>query len=198
MRPWVIAAAAMLATSACTTDDPTQGGFFGGLAGIASGSYERRIDEQSAAWIEEEARYQEEVATKVTLDTALSERRSQAVYLERQTRLFEKDAAALHAEVAALRTDKDATVDQIVETEADVARLLDQIDKVQSEQEPPASGSSAVGTGGDPDAEGASTGDKIGELRGYIVELQDTLEALKAARAGKVGSAPESRPSGLD
>ncbi|PTE12378.1 hypothetical protein C9427_02000 [Mesorhizobium helmanticense] len=41
-----LAVEALLLLGGCNTTDPRQGGFFGGVGGIASGEYDRRIAER--------------------------------------------------------------------------------------------------------------------------------------------------------
>ncbi len=49
-------AAAALPLAACDSSDPADGGFFNGVQGLSSGTYEARIDEREAALTEAQRR----------------------------------------------------------------------------------------------------------------------------------------------
>ncbi|MFQ5622797.1 MAG: hypothetical protein ACE5FS_05305 [Paracoccaceae bacterium] len=73
MRSLVLLAALSALTSACkTTGDPAEGGFFSGVAGVAGGGYQARVDEReqavAAAQAENAALRQEQAG--VAADTA--------------------------------------------------------------------------------------------------------------------------------
>ena len=59
MRILLGTTALMLALAACNTTDPDQGGFFGGLGGLASGSYERDTQARRQGLAAEQARNQQ-------------------------------------------------------------------------------------------------------------------------------------------
>lgn len=179
------AIALALLLAGCASDDPKQGGFFGGLIGLGSGAYEDRVDQESAALNAEQVRYQEGIDDQDRLDGAVKERRAQADRLEREIAALGADIGDLDAEIAAMRRDEAVTLDDVTAAEAKVAALVDEIDRVQKEQ---AAHEQAKALGADADRDtdpaqfGEPSADQVSDLRAYINKLQDALEALKAAR----------------
>src|SRR5262245_59565111 len=83
-------------TGGCNSDDPNQGGLFGGLIGLGSGSYEQRVADREAEWAEEEAAYQAEVAAKGDLDQDLEARRQSASALDQDIATLEQSVIDLN------------------------------------------------------------------------------------------------------
>ena len=175
----------ILTISSCTSDDPSKGGLFGGLAGLGSGAYEQRVVDRTAALKAEEKRYQDAVAAKDTLDGRLEERREHAVFLRRQASLLENEIKTLQVEIETLQTEEKATNDQIASEEADVASILDDIDQVRSEQEVKNQAAWLEAETEQVVEERARDDEskkEVSELRAYILELQAAVEALKTVR----------------
>lgn len=185
MRARALMGGIALIASGCASDDPGKGGFFGGLIGLGSGSYERRVADRTEAWKAEEARYQEELASKNELDGTLRDRRTRAVYLERQVVMLQQDIDELNAEIDSLETEEDVTSEEIDQAEAGVASLLKDIDELESER---AAQKQAKSLGAEADSEtdpaqfGEPPPEKVSELRAYITKLQEAVEELKTAR----------------
>ena len=184
--------AAALLLAGCTTDDPDKGGLFGGLIGIGSGAYEERVADQTAALKTEEIRYKSEVDGNRELDRALRERRSQASDLQRQLASLRQQVDGLDVEIEALRREGTVTGDEVEKAESNVASILDEIDRIESEQVVHEK-AKALGADGDPDTDPAEFGEppseQVSDLRAYIIELQEAVDALKSARERHAGEA---------
>jgi chromosome segregation ATPase len=174
-----------LIVGGCAADDPGKGGFFGGLIGLGSGSYERRAADRTEAWKAEEARYQEELASKNELDGALRDRRTRAVYLERQVAMLQQHIDELNAEIDSLETEEHVTSEEIEQAEAGVASLLKDIDELEEEkaaQEQARSLGAEADSETDPAQFGEPPPEKVSEMRAYITRLQEAVDELKTAR----------------
>ena len=169
----------------CASDDPEKGGFFGGLLGLGQGSYQERIKSERDALKVEEARYRDESDRKFALDHSLASRRSQAADLEIQLATLRDKTSVLEEEIASLQQKKDLTTDQVANAEADVANLLDDIDRIETERQAQWR-ALALGADADEDADPAAFGEppreQTSELRAYINRLQEAVDALKLAR----------------
>jgi len=178
----------------CATDDPSRGGFFGGLIGLGSGAYEARVADQTAALKAEELRYREEIDGNKRLDQALRERQAEASDLERDLTSLRQEIDGLDIEIAALQREETTTRDEVAKAEADVASLLDDIDRIEAEQEAHEQ-AKALGADADQDADPAAFGEppreQVSDLRAYIIELQAAVEALKSARERRAVSQAE-------
>ncbi len=199
MKPALLVASIVFLMGGCTSDDPNQGGLIGGLVGLGSGSYEQRVADKTASWNADEQRYQEEVASKNTLDATVHDRHYQVTDLELQVAEIEGDIAALDAEIEALQTEEAVTSDELAEAEGKIALLLDDIDALSANQSAalPLDVEAVVREFG-PDVDGAQESDRTVELRAYIAELGETVEALKSARERNVDEASRDIQSASD
>lgn len=185
MRAFALMGGIVLIVGGCAADDPGEGGFFGGLIGLGSGSYERRIADRTEAWKSEETRYQEELASKNQLDDTVRDRRTRAVYLERQVAMLQQHIDELNAEIDSLETEENVTSEEIEQAEAGVASLLKDIDELEEEkaaQEQARSLGAEADSETDPAQFGEPPPEKVSELRAYITKLQEAVEELKTAR----------------
>lgn len=177
-----------LLLSACTANDPKEGGFFGGLAGLGQGTYQSRIDQEASELEAEKARYQEERDGKVGLIRSVASHRQRAHDLERRLTSLQSETKALDQEILALRQEEDLTTGRVEAVEADVAALLDDINEVEREQELQ-DRAEALGASADEDADPAAFGEppreQVSELRAYISKLQKVVDDLKLARSRK-------------
>ncbi len=181
----------MLLVGGCTSDDPSKGGFFGGLAGLGSGSYEQRIADRTASWNADERRYQEEVVSKNDLDATVRERHYQVTDLELQVAELKGDIATLNADIETLQAEKTVTSGDLAKAENTIASLRDDIvalRALQAAQERAAvSAAEAVDSESGANVDGGLEGEDTIELRAYITELDKALEALKSVRARRAG-----------
>lgn len=174
-----------LSLTACATDDPRQGGLFGGLVGLSSGAYRERISEERTSLQTEKARHQEEVEDGQRLDGLLKEKQSEAIDLEHAVYAIGQDIEALESDIKALKKEETLTRDQIETAEADLVALQRKIDRIEAargaEEQAKALGADAdVDT--DPAEFGEPSQDQVSDLRAYIVELQKAIDALQSTR----------------
>lgn len=180
----------------CTTDDPNKGGLLGGLFGLGSGSYAERIDDEKAALEAEEVRYQEEAAGSERLGQTLEGRRAQAADLKLEVVALRQDIEGLNAEIEGLQREETVTQDEVEEAEANVALLIDDIDRIEKEQEV-IEQAKALGADADQDTDPIEFGEppreEVSDLRAYIIKLQEAVDGLKSAREERGGEAPPPR-----
>jgi chromosome segregation ATPase len=169
----------------CASDDPGEGGFFGGLLGLGQGSYHERIRNEREALKVEEARYRDESDRKAALHHSLASRQAQAADLEIQLATLRGKTSALEQEITSLQQKRDLTTDQVADAEADVANLLDDIDRIEAERQAQQQ-ALALGADADENADPAAFGEppreQTSELRAYINRLREAVDALKLAR----------------
>lgn len=192
-----LCAATLLA--GCTTDDPNEGGLFGGLIGLGSGAYETRVADETAALRADEIRYQEEIDGNKNLDRALRKRHAEASDLERQLTSLRQELDGLDTEILALQRDETITQDEVEQAEAGVALLLNDIDRIEAEREAHEQ-AKTLGADAAPDTDPAEFGEppreQVSELRAYIIELQQAVDALKSTREKRAGEAATSPSAG--
>jgi hypothetical protein len=181
----VIGAGLLLA--ACASDDPRQGGFFGGLIGLSKGTYDERVASETKALEFERARHQEELDDGEQLDGVIRERESYALDIEREVVALRAELGDLDAEIEALQGEQSLTLDDVARAEADVASIIDGIERLEAEQAASET-AKALGADAGPDADPAEFGEPersadVGELRAYIDKLQAAVDALKETRA---------------
>ncbi len=182
-----------LLLSGCATDDPRKGGFFGGLFGLGGGAYAERIDDEKAALSAEESRYQDEAAGRERLDRTLEERRVEAADLEGEVASLRADIEGLDAEIERLAREQSVTRDDVEQAEANVALLLDDIDRIETEQEV-LEEAKALGADADQDTDPAEFGEppreQVSDLRAYITKLKEAVDGLKSAREKRAAETP--------
>ena len=182
-----------LLLSACASDDPRQGGFFGGLIGLSSGAYQERVADETQALELEKSRHQEELDDGEQLDGVLRARESYALNVEREVVALRAELDDLDAEIKALQQEESLAREDVARAEADVVSLLDNIDRLEAEQAT-SEEARALGADAGPDADPAEFGEpesdaEVTELRAYIDKLQKAVDALKATRARQAAAA---------
>jgi septal ring factor EnvC (AmiA/AmiB activator) len=96
MRKSILVAAVLLGASACTDDDPSRGGFFGGVSGLSSGKYDRQTQERRDTLSAEQQRNRQ-----LHADAARASDDRRRVASERAS--LQRQNAALNSEIARLR-----------------------------------------------------------------------------------------------
>lgn len=192
--PPILGIATALLLVGCTKDDPNKGGLLGGMFGLGSGAYEKRVVDETAALKAEEARYQEQLESNEQLDRSLRTGREHAADLEREVASLRQDIYGLDAEIAALQSEESVTKDEVEKAQADVASLLDEIDRIEAERKAHEQ-AKALGADADQDTDPAAFGEppreQVSDLRAYIIKLQEAVDALKSAREKRSGEAAD-------
>lgn len=123
--------AVMFAGCAATSDDPTQGGFFGGISGLQSGAYQQRIDEKEGQ-LKQLQETQQDLETetlwlasfKGSLEEYVAEETAKLTQLEQNLAILERNISSLSGEHA--RTDQ-----RMSDLQQRVATLKKQLDAQQ-------------------------------------------------------------------
>ncbi len=122
----VLAVSTALLGSGCAgnvSNDPHQGGFFGGLAGLSSGAYQKRVDDQQANLAAiNQANQQLQVQQQQALAEEQSGKQVEAQLHTRLTKL-DQDSRHLRAMVARLRA-------KSTESAQEIADLRDQTEQL--------------------------------------------------------------------
>ncbi|MGI9510614.1 MAG: hypothetical protein ACR2QJ_14835 [Geminicoccaceae bacterium] len=176
---------AALLVAGCTNDDPKEGGLLGGLVGLGSGSYDKRIDDETATLQAETVRYQQQIESNEQLDQSLREGREHASDLQLEVVSLEVEMDGLDAEIVTLQDEESLTEEVVEKAKADVASLRHRIDRIEAEQKAHEE-AKALGADADPETDPAAFGepprDQVTDLRAYINKLQAAVDALKHTR----------------
>jgi len=125
MRTSILALVAILGIAACTNDDPSRGGFFGGVSGISSGTYDRQTQQRRDTLAAEQERNQQ-----LQADAARAGAQRQQVASERAA--LQRQNASLNSEISRLRG-KLATAEAARgQNTAEMRRLHGDLDALQA------------------------------------------------------------------
>lgn len=186
MRSFLLPSMMMLSISACASEDPSQGGFFGGLAGLWTGSYEERVTDKTASWRADERRYQEELEVGDELDGTVREQHDQVAGLERQAAALEGDVVTLNDEIEALRAKETVTSEDLAEAESRLASLTADLDGLKAEQEAQRQARALIAESDEsvsiPGADEQVDDGEIIELRAEIDQIDEAIADLKSGR----------------
>lgn len=99
---WMLAT--LLLTACKTTDDPREGGFFGGVQGLSTGAYEKRIQEREARLQRLKQLQGDLEAERVELEK--QQQNSRSAYAQERQRLSElsQETRSLEQKLLSLRT----------------------------------------------------------------------------------------------
>ena len=148
LPPALLAGAAALALSACTGDtNPATGNFFDGVSGLASGTYQQRVDDKNAqlesaqaeqAWLQQEAasvdQERAEVAAQVgdaerrlnRVDRNLAKLESEVNQARNANRISEQKRTALQSEIDDLRLSQQLLAsDPVVDVQTKQRRIAE-------------------------------------------------------------------------
>ena len=126
----------LLASAGCeTSDDPRAGGFLGGLHGLTSGAYDRRLQAQQAqlGGAQREAQYL--VVDNRRLASEAGETASERKRLQRQLTALDAKTAELTARASQLRADTDARRQQRSELEERLRQVRGELPELNRDVE---------------------------------------------------------------
>ncbi len=125
-------AALLLPAGCASSDDPHQGGFFGGVAGLTSGAYEKRAADRQKELtsLQEEQDYLKSRAEELT--RSQSETQSQISNLEAQLGEFKRGLADLNSEVSTTRGSQRINQKARDELSRQIAQLGEQIKRINN------------------------------------------------------------------
>ncbi|TWT08837.1 lipoprotein [Reyranella sp. CPCC 100927] len=125
MRKPILAIIAVLGLAACTDDDPSRGGFFGGVSGLSSGKYERQTQARRDTLGAEQQRNQQ-----LQSDAARANAQRQQVASERAA--LQRQNAALGSEITRLRGKLSTAEASRGQNVAELRRLSGDLDALQA------------------------------------------------------------------
>lgn len=178
MQQTLVILSALLLAGCVTTEDPHEGGFFGGVHGITSGAYERRAQEREENLAKMRAMQKELEAETAALD---AEKQQRQQVLEREKRALaalNKDVKALDARVARLSREQGASDKRVADLQLRLSLLKEQMSHQQKtldalEGGGPGSADALEGSG-----TGASNATRRQQLEAQRLELQQEYESL--------------------
>lgn len=132
MQQTLVILSVALLTGCATTDDPREGGFFGGVQGISSGAYERRAQEREENLAKMRAMQKELETETASLDAQKHQRQ---VVLEREKSklaTLNKDVKALDARLAKLSKEQGASDKRVADLQHRLSLLKGQLSDQQT------------------------------------------------------------------
>jgi DNA repair exonuclease SbcCD ATPase subunit len=114
-----------MSLAACTSDDPSRGGFFGGVGGLSSGTYERQTQARRDALAAEQQRNQQLQADAARASAQRQQSANERAALQRQN-------AALNSEIARLRGKLATAEAQRGQNTVELRRLSGELDALQA------------------------------------------------------------------
>lgn len=153
-QAFVIAGIGALLSACQTTSDPTQGGLFGGIGGLASGSYDQRVQDRQQNLENEQDNNVALAREKQRVDQQGSATRAKLTRLEEEYATLSGDIKAMEKQLASAK-------DQNSDLKSRLDQLQKQVDLVQS----------------DPFASEAIKKQRLEELRRQQQLLQDEVNA---------------------
>ncbi|MFP4154884.1 MAG: hypothetical protein ACLFSG_04230 [Halothiobacillaceae bacterium] len=116
----------LLLGGCATSDDPREGGFFGGVSGISSGAYDERVRTREERLAALRAAQQDLAAEQGELDRSRSEAEQVLAAEQRRLAALQGDIDELDGRVARLAAEDDASAGRI-------AQLRTRIDSLQQD-----------------------------------------------------------------
>jgi len=125
MRKSILTAAALLGLAACTDDDPSRGGFFGGVSGLSSGKYERQTQARRDTLSAEQQRNQQLQSDAARASAQRQQVTSERAALQRQNAALSSDISRLRGKLASAEASRGQNV-------AELRRLSGDLDALQA------------------------------------------------------------------
>lgn len=128
-RPIIMACGliASLSLGGCVTDDPSKGGFLGGVAGLVSGSYDKRLETQKNTLEEHKQRQAEAERANTELKAQLAAREREAQQLKAQTASLDREIAKTNARLRRLNGGATGMAEKRKVMASNLARLKKEI-----------------------------------------------------------------------
>lgn len=126
-RSTFILLSGLVLASCATNSDPAKGGFFSGVANLADGTYEKRIDEKQQALDAEKAAQSRQSADLAKAQAESAEVRARRQAAEARYAAFDRDLKQTRARLAKLEAGDAGK-------KAEAARLRQEIDALESKK----------------------------------------------------------------
>jgi len=128
MKTIVSLTACTLLLGACaTTDDPRQGGFFGGVQGVSSGAYDKRIQEREESLQRLDAIKQELGAEQAQLTSERERKQARLDNLQQQLSQLDRETAQLSGLLERRRSELSGDREKTARLKRDLERLRQDI-----------------------------------------------------------------------
>lgn len=107
----------------CTCTDPRDGGFLGGVCGLTTGAYDRRLAEREAALAQTQARLDMERADQARLEKLKRARQNRLIEVSNRMTSIEGRIRMLDADIRGREIRKESIEREIAAIERDVAAM---------------------------------------------------------------------------
>jgi len=135
MKNLTILTAAGLLLAACASDNPREGGFFGGVAGINSGNYDRRIEEREQSLQRLNSIKQELGEEQAQLHSEKQRKEARLAGLKRQLTQLYEETDQLTRQLDQKRAESAAGQQKLARLKQDLAGLRQDIATVESQRQ---------------------------------------------------------------
>ncbi|MCW5744967.1 MAG: hypothetical protein KIT36_02045 [Alphaproteobacteria bacterium] len=125
MRKPILVVALVLGAAACTNDDPSRGGFFGGVSGLSSGTYDRQTQARRDTLAAEQQRNQQLQADAARTGAERQQVAGEKAALQRQNAALNSEIARLRGKLAAAEATRGQNI-------AELRRLARELDALQA------------------------------------------------------------------
>jgi len=133
-QPVILILAALLPVGCATTDNPREGGFFGGVQGLNSGAYDKRIQEREESLDRLNAIKQELGQEQAQLQTEKQRKQARLAGLEQQLSQLDRETAQLARQLDGKRGQLAGEREKSARLKKDLASLRQDIAKVESKR----------------------------------------------------------------
>jgi chromosome segregation ATPase len=161
----VISISTLLLSACATTDDPSRGGFIGGVSGISTGAYDKRVREREDNLARMRALQHELEQESADLEAQKRQRARQLASEKRKLATLDRETAALERKLDALAREKGASDQRLPELQ----QRLDGLKRKLARQKRSIDDLEGSGSGADA-LEGSGRGG--GDLRRQQLESQ--------------------------
>lgn len=122
-----------LSLGGCVTDDPSKGGFLGGIAGLTTGAYDKRLETQKNTLEEHKQRQAEAERANAELKAQLAAREREAQQLKAQTASLDREIAKTNARLQRLGGDATGMAEKRKAMVANLTRIKKEIAALNKE-----------------------------------------------------------------
>lgn len=172
MQQLLVIGSVCLVAGCVSTDDPKEGGFFGGVQGLSSGAYERRAQEREDNLAKMRAMQNELQHESSILDTQKQQRQQLLNEEKKKLASLNTDVKALERKLAAMSKEEGVSSQRVAELNQRMSKLKGQMSSQSSALDALEGG----GTGGADALEGSGSG---GLTAGRRQQLEAQRQALQ-------------------
>lgn len=123
MKLFLIIFFTILLTACCNTTDPTKGGLCGGIGGLSSGNYDKRIEEREKNLAAINKVLDEEKEKNSALESTKAEKEQQIIMLNNEINRMESDIYNLRREITGTTKNREELLARVRALEMKISAL---------------------------------------------------------------------------